>query len=148
MDGEAWIDHLRELWGLSMNGYKPIDNMLAETKFLVEASSAEQRFLWEKWVDNLKIIREDEWVQKNPGYSLTIGEIKGRPIVISISWVVIKGVLVGFYEATSQLVDWVMIEKWLDEHCNPMYDKGTRRARTDASNFHNVWHYINNLERR
>jgi hypothetical protein len=148
MDGEAWIDHLRELWGLSMNGYKPIDNMLAETKFLVEASFTEQHFLWKEYVDQLKLIRDDEWVQKNPGYSTTIGEINGRPIVIHLNWVVIKGVLVCFYEATSQLVDWVMIEAWLDKCCNPMYDKGSRQARTDAMNFHHVWHYITNPERR
>lgn len=35
-----------------------------------------------------------------------------------------------------------MIERWWDEHCCPMYDNGQRKARTDATNFHQCYHFI------
>ena len=41
-------------------------------------------------------------------------------------------------EAVSRVVDSEMIEKWLLDNCSPSYDNGTRRAHTNAMNFHHV----------
>ena len=34
------------------------------------------------------------------------------------------------------------IEEWLDKNCSPKWDKGTRLARTNATNFHHAIHAI------
>lgn len=79
--------------------------------------------------------------QVNPGWALTIGELAGKPVVISLSWWRIDGVLVMFYDMVSRVVDHQMKEQWLDANCCPK-DLDGRVARTDAMNFHNVIHHV------
>lgn len=123
---------------------------IAETFFLVEATSFEHQMLWERWsiqaleLDR-KLYRLSEhphrvaWEQLSPGFGQQVGEIAGRPVCVSVQFARVAGRVVVFYEATSQVSDSVMIEKWLEE---TFKDLNTRRAQTNASNFHICVHAI------
>ena len=51
-----------------------------------------------------------------------------------------------FYYPTSRFVDWNMINKWLDEHFQGKWDNQTRKAKTDAKNFHLCIQAINEVD--
>lgn len=101
-------------------------------EYLVEISSFERQSLWSKYHNDYT------WEDNNMGFNRQIGIIDDRPICVTFYLHKINGLNVLFYEATSQLVDWKMIEDYLDVVCNLKEFKSNRRARIDASNFHNV----------
>lgn len=93
-----------------------------------------------------------EWVQKfrpgttweqGHGWHTTLGEVwigpkrLGRmsrmPVCVSVTWDLIAGQLVAFYEATSQVVDHRMVDAYIRENC---------MRRGNVLNFHNVMHDI------
>lgn len=77
------------------------------------------------------------WEQLNPGYMVTVGECAGMPVCVCVTFARIRGRIVAFYYATSQVVDHRMVEKWLaKEFKPPKWDSGTRTAHCDAQNFH------------
>lgn len=112
-----------------------LDKRYALTDFVLEANSCETLYLWRECQDN-----DISWVQDNSGLSVDIGEFGDMPVNISVFWNTIDGLLVLFWDPISMVVHHDMIEKWFDKNCNPMYDNGTRRARTNAMNFHHVLH--------
>jgi hypothetical protein len=63
-------------------------------------------------------------------------EYERRPIVISLNWAMIDGQLVCFWHGCSQLVDYRMINEWLNKNFDGTHDGG-RRSATDSMNFHN-----------
>lgn len=137
-----------------------LKQLLAETKFVVEATSHESQSWWEKYSDEAQFVPRrypDEkipatnrykWEQLNPGYAPTIGMFKGFPVVMHMWWFRINGVLVMFYEATSRVVDYDMIEKWLQKNCAPRWCNGSRLAHCNSSNFHHALDYIDNEDQR
>ena len=84
---------------------------------------------------------KNDWKSGNMGYSRQIGKIGDRTIWVSFYLDTINGLRVLFWNATSQLVDYKMIEDYLEKHCNPMEHDSTRRAKCDADNFHSCLHY-------
>lgn len=111
------------------------DKKLKRIQFFVEADSFAQQSLWEKFHKKI------EWEQDLSGFGMTLGQIKKRPIFVSFSFAKIGGKYVCFYNATSQLVDHKMIEDYLEKNYPIKYDGGSRRAMTDANNFHNCYHF-------
>lgn len=115
----------------------PEDPRFKETFFLVEASSFEKQSLWERWNDLLV------WEDQNRGCIGQVGILDDRSVVISVFWANIEGKLVAFWEPTSQVVDYKMIEEWFAQNCvPPKVDRGTRNARCNAMNFHSCIHAI------
>ena len=114
------------------------ESRLKKTFFIVEATSFEVSCLWRDYCNRSDRPRYGEmtWKQVNPGWMIHICDINNRPCNISTSWYEIDGKLVMFWYATSQLVDYLEIEKWLEEKFAGTYGKDTRRAATDANNFH------------
>lgn len=112
------------------------ESRLAETLFIVEATSFEQFSLWEKYHDEYK------WEQINGGWIVTVGTLDDRPCCISTFWARINGQLVMFYYQCSQVTDSLQTDEWLEKNFNGMWDNGHRRARTDAMNFHHCLHAI------
>jgi len=107
-------------------------DMMERVQFAVEASDYERFRLWQEFHSQAKC-----WEQETRGSMITVGHISGRPICVQLSWNAINGKRVLFYNASSQLVDWVMIEEWLvDNALTPGHTK------TDASNFHLVFHQL------
>ena len=119
-----------------------------ETVFMVEATGFERHALWLDWADDFTAQNYGRpwksrvsWNQESLGSCETIGTVKElrvrrRPICVSVTWAIILGKRVAFYEATSQIVDYVVVEKWVESKRVPRWDRGTRAAQCDAMNFH------------
>jgi hypothetical protein len=122
------------------------DERWKETKFVVEATSFEQFELWREHAlggllpgqaDSLNARgRRVSWEQMNPGSLTTIGVLFDRPICVCVSWARVNGHIIAFYEATSELVDYKMVDAWIRAKCSAKWDRGARRAHCDAMNFH------------
>lgn len=106
-----------------------MNDKLQNVVFLVEANSFERMKLWEEFS------HKHSWVQDNEGYLEIIGTLDNRPVCISFVFVKIDGFLVAFCDASSEVVDYKMINDWFDKNCNPL-TKDNRKARCDAMNFH------------
>lgn len=96
-----------------------------ETKFAIEATPAEAHDLWERFHEGLA------WEQVMSGHGVTLGHIDNRPIFLSINWVLINGHPIAIYTAESQVVDHLMVEKYIKSNCG---------RSTDVTNFHQCLH--------
>lgn len=125
---------------------------LRDTKFVVRATDCEKLFLWEKHantsIGSMERWKANDWRQLHDGRFVTVGWLKGSPVNICLSWNRIDGVLVMFYDAVSQVVDWGMIEDWLVSNCRQRWDNSRRVASCNAMNFHHVVEYVRNPESR
>lgn len=99
------------------------------TKLIVEANSYERMTLWEGWVNKA------EWQQHLQGRLVTVGTYRDRPVCVSLVWATIRGHVVLFLEATSELVDWKRINAWLKQEF-----PGVRKV--DAMNFGSKLSYV------
>ena len=115
------------------------ETRLSVTNFLIEATSNEWHTLWSRWCKQSIECREPlitKWEQLG-GWGVQVGVLHGRPIVVSLNWDRLDGFLVCQWEPTSQLVDYQMIEEWLEKHYTTTTHDG-RRAACDAINFHQL----------
>ena len=110
--------------------------------FMVEATSCERLYLWARYsyqsVTRHSAERTVIW-ESLQSKLYTIGHLENRPVVVSISWHRINAHVVMFYEATSKLVDWAMIESWLAKQFPHIKHK------YDAANFHHCLSHIAQL---
>lgn len=118
--------------------YNELEDLTSVAVFVVEVSHYERQTLWEIFAKDAPSPRHPllDWKDCNRGWSLTIGELDGRPVCICVFGATLNGKHVLFYEPTSTVVDWDQIRKWFKENCWPLWDNGTRRAHCDAFNFH------------
>lgn len=134
---------------------------LQNTAYVVSATSFEEHCLWrdfshEAWNaenrrsgEGRRILAKPgfhckdrvDWEQVNPGWLETVGTVGDSPVAVSIGFSYLDGHLILFWEATSQVVDYRMIEAWLEANV-PAYAKGKR---TNAMNFHNCLHALKQL---
>lgn len=114
----------------------PLIQDLKDVIFVVEATRFEQHALWQSYHPAVN------WGQINSGRGFQIGTLADMPVVIGLTWAIIDGQRVMFVEATSQVVDYRMVEAWLEANCQPMWDQGHRIARCDTTNFHLCLHAI------
>lgn len=114
----------------------PPDPRFTETRFVVEATSAEQFFLWKEWNEKC------EWIETRETFHVEIGHLGAGPegatlpVCVNGTWAVINGHRILFYHCCSLVthLDWA--REWAMEACgNPKWDKGIRPAHTDAMNF-------------
>ena len=77
-----------------------------------------------------------DWREVSRGVVIEVGNIGGRPIVLTFFFAYINGQKVAFYECCSQLADYKMIEDFLIEF-QRTHDGYTRWNHTNAMNFHN-----------
>ncbi len=109
-------------------------NRLA-TRYVVEATDYEMHCLWERWhyrVDSEWKRKPLAWEQVSMGLSQRIGMLADMPVCVSVFWARVEGALVAFYDATSQVVDHRMVEKWMHEN----FPAAT--SWSNAQNFHNT----------
>ena len=111
--------------------------------FLVEATHNEWHHLWVDWSEESLAhgwgdhqIRRLQWEQISLGYRKTIGHFGGMPVAVSVSFARLRGLVVASYEATSQVVDYRMVEKWRKK------EFPSARGHTNASNFHICAHAL------
>ena len=111
------------------------EDRLTVTHYLVEATHCEWHTFWARWCKDSQECRDpifNKWEQLG-GWGITVGHIGQRPIVVSLNWDRLDGFLVCQWEGTSELVDYKMIEEWLDKHyTRTCHDN--RPARSNASN--------------
>lgn len=122
-----------------ISAYSTLEDLLAATRFAVEATRFEQQTLW------LKHHKELNWQDRSYGFGATVGRCADMPVVLSATFYIIQGHVVMFYEATSQVVDHRMVEAWVDAGVTARWNSDTRRARTDANNFHLCIHALAEL---
>ena len=76
---------------------------------MVEATDLEELTIWKDWHERLS------WQQNVPLVPCCIriiGEFHGEPVAVRVSWAMLNNRLIGFYSASSQVVDHRMIDKW------------------------------------
>jgi hypothetical protein len=138
---EEEIEALRDLGEdpapLQPSGWVQKDKRFAETVFIVQATHAEVHYLWRQWHKRVK------WEQDCLGHCATVGTVANLPVVVCCSWALLDGQRVMFYEATSRVVDWSMVENWVWEQVGPLkWDDNRRRAQCDTMNFAHCIHAI------
>lgn len=124
---------------------------LAATDFFVFADSHQQQELWAQWhyyptKNKTKDPSNEEplvWIQDRAGFVENVGHIKGdkdMPVNISLSFALINGKYICFYEDVSNFVDHSMIDAWVKDKHPRYYQNGQRLAKTNAANFSNcIW---------
>ena len=124
--------------------YDNLADAIPDVRFVVEVNSFEKLKLWQQYKDSTG------WEENPSGFMPTIGELCGRPVVLSIFFAKIHGEVVMFYEACSQLVDYLQVDDWLVKNVFPScgYDEdvGGCHPRSDASNFHICVHRMKELQ--
>jgi len=99
--------------------------------YMVEANSFET--LWQQHHQEL------DWKEVTHGGPMfQLGQIADRPVVLSVNIFEILGRKVMSYDPTSQVVDWVMVEDFLEK-------SWPNAKKTNALNFFNAVHDIRRL---
>lgn len=117
------------------------DEKLKRVDFFVEANRFAIHELWSKYYGSNNKADKLEWIQDMSGFGRTVGYINNSPVSVEFSFYTIGDRFVCFYYATSRFVDWNMITEYLDKNWPVKYDNDSRRARTDAENFHNCYNF-------
>lgn len=101
--------------------------------YMVEANSFETMMIWREHHKELN------WKSVTLGGPMFhLGSINDRPVVLSVDIFSILGRKVMSYNPTSQLVDWVMVEEFLEK-------SWPNAKKTDAMNFHNAIYHIRSM---
>lgn len=108
------------------------DYSIRDAVFVVEATHCEKQCFWEQNSRSNRV----KWEHVSMGYGHQVGTLKvGRkvhPVVVAVSFAILDGSLVAFYEPTSRVVDYDMVEAWVKAE-SPAYASGKE---CNADNFH------------
>lgn len=104
---------------------------------IVEANSYELHMLWE---ENERSENPKSWKQDGGGPLVTVGHLDKMPVCISLFIVRVDSHKVLFFDATSQVVDYRLIDNWMEDNL----PESARRKdgfinKSDAANFHNIF---------
>lgn len=83
---------------------------IRRVRFAVEANNFEQGCLWER--HNKKV----SWVEIPENKMICVGQFAKRDIIVWLSWATIDGHDVLFYDATSRVVNYNLVESWIEEN--------------------------------
>lgn len=108
-------------------------NYFKDVKAIVEADYYTLHSLWNAY-HNAPLYgrRIDSWKEESAGHGITIGKMDRRPVCIVLWWAILNGHRVMFWEATSQVVDYKMVQDWF------RHFKTRDMVSCDANNFHRV----------
>jgi hypothetical protein len=109
----------------------------AETIYVVEATHFERLCLWQEWNCFVK------WQEESLVSSNIVGKLARMQVNVDVSWAIINGQRVAFYETTSQVVDHRLVSKWLPKVFPVLrhYEPG-RQPLCNAMNFGTYMHLI------
>lgn len=115
-----------------------LDPRIVESFAAVQADDFARHALWREYSETHK------WVQDTSGIIKPLGEFHGLPVNLSINFATIDGLRVMFYDCTSQLAHWGMVDEWMEKNVPAMgrCDPQVARVWSDATNFVNVLHDI------
>jgi len=114
---------------MKFSPYDSLEKRLSQVMFVVDANSFERLALWREYQHTVK------WEEDSSGFGEVIGQVGDMNVILSLNFATLNGQVVMFIEPTSQLVDYRMVDAWLEKHCAPRYDNGYRSARTNGMNF-------------
>lgn len=125
-------------------------DFLAGVVGVVEANNFEHLTLWKQYHHEADKGRKLAWESGGSGPLVTVGKVDGNPVCISLNVDLVGGHRVLFIEATSQVIDWTLINKWLYKNLpSSAYRAGTQYINShDASNFSNVLPSLNYMNER
>jgi hypothetical protein len=113
-------------------------------EFAVEATDFEVKVLRSRFRKRIKSWKENDGGSGMAlGSCANVGSIKGRPIIIGFWFVHLDGHRVCFYNPISELQDFALINKWLDEKCLPPLGKGEVVRRCNAGSFRQCLNMLN-----
>lgn len=137
LTGQATLDDMRR------RSAEENERNRREAVYLVEATHFEHHALWLEHSEEARAngwgdrrIRPVPWESISLGYHDTIGHFGRMPVHVSVSFARVLGQVIAFYQATSQVVDHRMIEKWRKK------EFPSARGRTDPWNFHTCLHAL------
>lgn len=111
--------------------------LLAGVVGIIDAASFEQHMLW---ADNSRREQPLTWKENMSGLTAIVGLLGEMPVCISLFTAEIDGHKLLFWHATSQVVDYRMIDKWMIENLpKSAFHADGRVNQTDAGNFHNIF---------
>jgi hypothetical protein len=103
---------------------------------VVEANSFEQHSLWKEAQREFPRV----WKDVGHGYGQIVGSIGSMPVWISLLTAVVDEQKLLFFYPTSRVVDWDLIDKWLEDNLpRRAFRKDGYLNKTDAMNFANVF---------
>lgn len=112
-------------------------DFLSDAVGVVEANSYELHMLW---AENQRRAQPRTWKENPRGLLETVGHIADRPVCIGLFTAEVDQHKLLFIDATSQVVDHRMIDKWLtDTLPQSAFRKDGHVNKTNAMNFHNVF---------
>jgi hypothetical protein len=117
---------------------------LSEVKFVVEATGFEKLVLWQQHADDSSLSKGGplvRWEHDPFGMMVEIGILANMPLCLNLSFAVLNGKRIMFWDAVSVVTHYDMALQWLNENC-PVYYDGGRKARCDAMNFHLCLHHV------
>jgi hypothetical protein len=110
---------------------------LANVIGAVEANSYEKLMLWDA---NTRLTPPRIWKENNSGLLEVVGRLADMPVCIGLWTAEIDGHKILFYDATSQVVDYRMIDNWLETNLpKTAFRKDGYVNKTDAMNFRNIF---------
>lgn len=104
-----------------------IDELLEEVEYAVEANSFESQCLWQRFSNQEGVV----WESCSQGKMITLGITDDMPVCMSVFVNTINGVNVLFYEMTSQVVDYRLVDKFLEQKFGIFYNE----VCVDSGNF-------------
>lgn len=106
-----------------------LNEFLSGVTRVIEATDFEQDCLWHRYAERENV----DWHQILNGHGKSVGVLDGRSVFISLRAAVINGKKFLFFHPTSVVVDWRMINAWID---SVLPDA----LRFDADNFGSALH--------
>lgn len=127
------------------------DEKLERAFFFVNADSFSKFELWRvnKYEEEEKY--KVDWVEDGSGFVVQVGTLYRKngeiyeemPVMVTCMFGILNGVYVCFYTSDSMVTDWEMVENFISKYAG-QYDSASRRAMTNASNFHHCTGYCLN----
>lgn len=124
--------------------YEDAYKMAMKCVAAVEANSFETMCIWSDYSpssDKKTKWHANEWTQILSGGMFTLGNIYKRPINVEYRFAIIDGHYVMFYSPCSSLVDYRMVQNWLDHELPGV------KVKTEAPHFHIVMNMIRELNK-
>ncbi|MFA7341246.1 MAG: hypothetical protein WC028_30970 [Candidatus Obscuribacterales bacterium] len=118
----------------------PDDPRFAQVEYMVEADNFVYHTLWSTWHESIK------WQPDAAGRMVGLGILIGRNVNVEVRFARLNGHMVMFYYPCSQLVDYTMVDSFIEDvrKLGLAARPGSEPAgKSDATAFHNCVHFCN-----
>lgn len=139
---ESQVYSIEDLWKASRESikfYPPIDSVkdyLRDVVYFVRATPDEIQGLMRRYdfEEKEKALSSKNWKLQSQGCAFNIGTILDRPVAIHIRACTIWGSKkIIFFEGFGSLVDYELVDNWLDTYVPGIWKNGRRRVTTAGS---------------